>query len=170
MPRKTTENPWTVKELSVAEKKGILGSWVKLGVDPSGMAALSREFAHPGMKWHSVTHGSDLVAVFEIRLVPANYFKNMKVFFAPDIEINFEGMSYEEAKLGVDLLAGALGTIFEYLLSALTNGKNSFKIYNDHPYVHMIFYAFAEYLGKKHPDKYKVAFYGKWIELHAVAC
>jgi len=118
-------------------------------------------------EWFKVVDEENIRAIFEIRRVPLNgarYIKSMLLDFAPDLDINPEGQSFKEASETLKYAIEVLGYIFSHLLS---NDTKCFKIHNEHSMVRMFFFSFAEYLAKRYPEEYDVAFYGNWLEITA---
>jgi len=149
------------------EKRALIrGEWENRGATLSDLSTFDSEFACTE-KWFGVFDNGKTEAIFNVRQAP-NYLKNMRVIFAPDIRIDEEGGDYEEAKPIVLRMVDILAKIFSYHLMDLKDGNNDyFKIYSDHREVRLIFYEFCRYIENQFPEKYKLKFYGKWIEIHA---
>jgi len=160
-------------DLNAPEAKAkVLTDWLDRGLMPSDRESLEGDFVCD-FSWNGVRDDAPagegkVVAVFEIRNVCDRYLKNMRVFFAPDVTISFEGLDYEQAKDEVDKLVTTLGMIFDHLLSTINGGTGHIKIYNDHPAVHLIFYSFAEHLKDRYPNDFQVAFYKNWIDIKMI--
>lgn len=119
------------------------------------------------MEWCAVEDdaSNECLAVFEIRDVPSSYFKNMQVFFSPDIDIDMDGEDFETVKTQLNRVVTTLGDIFQHFILSLVNGKNTVKIYNEHPNVRTIFYEFGNYLATQYPTQFKVKMYRNWVEI-----
>jgi hypothetical protein len=158
-----------VEFLDTAGKAKVIDDWRLAGLAQSKLNTVETNFIDNNCCWYAVKDASKIKAIFEVRSVPLNgtkYFKNMRVDFAPDLDTDNEGQSFEDTKEVVMLLTRILATIFYHLLDKISGeDPKDFQIYNDHPMVRTIFYHFANYLSEELPDEYKVTFYSKWIKI-----
>lgn len=155
--------------LNKVRKSRVINDWKLAGLPQSKLNTIEMNFADKNCQWFSVEESSKIRAIFEVRSVPLNgtkYYKGMRVDFAPDLDRNNEGQTFEDAKEVVMLLTRILATIFFHLLGKISETEQKkFRIYNDHHMVRTIFYHFAKYLSEEYPDEYNVTFYSKWIEI-----
>lgn len=154
-----------ISTIDYSHKSQLRDEWEARGASHSDLATLDSELACPE-RWYAISKDGKTKAVFDVRQAP-KYFKNMKVIFAPDICFDDNEIEYENAVPIIDEMVDILAEIFGYHLNDLEQGNNNFfKIYSDHREVRLIFYEFCKYLKGKYPDRYKLKFYGKWIEIH----
>lgn len=161
-------------ELTENEKKLLSKLWRELGASVSKISSLeSCLFASSGAKWYKVVDDDNkTLAIFEVLRVPINgsrYYKNMRIDFAPDLDIKEEGESFESAKRNLEIVVEVLSLIFATLVVKIEQKgePDTLKIFNDDDNVRTIFYKFAEFLSVEYPEKYSATFYNKWIEITA---
>ena len=150
-------------------KAKVLDDWSQAGLPQSKLNTIEMNFADENCQWLAVKDVNKIKAIFEVRSVPLNgtkYYKSMRVDFAPDLDTDNEGQTFEDAKEVVMLLTRILAKIFFHLLGIISETEQKkFQIYNDHNMVRTIFYHFAKYLSEEYPDEYNVTFYSKWIKI-----
>jgi len=159
----------TVVDLDAAGRLAAREEWAGLpSISSDDLMALDTHFCQSCLEWKAIQQAGKTLAIFEIRTYPANFIKNMHVMFAPDFDLDLEGMDPATADDEVERLIATLAAIFEYFVSRLDGqGTRCIKIRNDHQPVLVIFFEFAKYLATTYSESYKIKYYGKWIELHS---
>lgn len=154
-----------IRQVNEEDKASIRNEWATRGATLSELSLLDHEFAC-NLKWFAVVDGDKTETLFDVRQAP-NYIKNMKVIFAPDIDIDERAGDYNKAKPVVIKIVNILATILQHHFEHINEWNRDYiKIYSDHEKVYLFFYEFCKHLEEKYSDQLELKLYGKWIEIH----